>query len=86
MFRSLDSFASTASVFHRASLCPPLELHWLHCMFLIHQKEPAQQIENQTGYTIPVVFKPVLQALPYPTRLIQLIRSLVETARPDLGV
>ncbi len=26
MFRSLDTFASTASVFHEASLCPPLLL------------------------------------------------------------
>ncbi len=45
-------------------------------------------------YCRAVVFKPVLQApcsahfvcLPYQTHLIQLISSLIETARPESGV
>ncbi len=46
MFRSLDTFASTASVFHEASLCPPLDL--LHSEYL----SMARQSTGQQSITI----------------------------------
>ncbi len=49
--------------------------------------------ETEVSMASPGVFKPVLEApqhcrfcLPYLTHLFQLISSLVETAKPELGV
>ncbi len=54
MFRSLDTFASNASVFHEASLCPPLVLGSWGFLWAWHDiRGPQQLLPLEGGRWLP---------------------------------